>query len=47
MNISTVELGGYLYEPRIEGMQFPKGADVIGFGSTPSGNFICFDYRFP
>ncbi|MBN6494632.1 SMI1/KNR4 family protein [Acinetobacter pittii] len=52
LNISTVELGGYLHEPRIEGMQFPEGDDdyegkLISFGSTPGGNFICFDYRFP
>lgn len=52
LNISTVELGGYLHEPRIEGMQFPEGDDdyegkLIGFGATPGGNFICFDYRLP
>lgn len=52
LNISTVELGGYLHEPRIEGMQFPEGDDdyegkFIGFGATSGGNFICFDYSLP
>lgn len=49
---ALAEIGGYLHTPRIEGMQFPEGDDdydgkLIGFGSTPGGNFICFDYRFP
>lgn len=50
LNISTIELGGYLHTPRIEGMQFPDDdydQKLIGFGTTPGGNFICFDYRFP
>jgi hypothetical protein len=52
LNITSIEFGGYQHTPRIEGMQFPEGDDdyegkLIGFGSTPGGNYICFDYRFP
>lgn len=53
LNISCIaEFGGYIHTPRIEGMQFPEGDDdysgkLIGFGMTPGGDFICFDYRFP
>lgn len=52
LNISNVEFGGYMHTPHIEGMQFPEGDDdyegkLVGFGSTPGGDFICFDYRFP
>lgn len=52
LNITSIEFGGYLHTPRIEGMQFPEGDDdydgkLIGFGFTPGRKFICFDYRFP
>lgn len=50
LDVSTIEFGGYLHSPRIEGMQFPDNdyeGKLIAFGQTPSGDSICFDYRFP
>lgn len=52
LTINTIVFGGYLNTPFISGCQFPEGDDdydgkIIPFGSTPGGDFICFDYRFP